>query len=81
MTVQTISMSDARANFAESLDAATNGDVILVKRRGKPDAALVDADILEDYLASTNPRIIKKVHAARKEKEFISFEDAFKTII
>jgi prevent-host-death family protein len=80
MTTQTISMSDARANFAETLDAATKGDVILVTRRGKPDAALVDAEILEDYLASTNPRIIKKVQTARKEVELISFEDAFKTI-
>jgi hypothetical protein len=39
--------------------------------------AVVDAELLEDYLASTNPRIIKKVQKARSEKENISFDDAF----
>lgn len=80
MTVQTISMSDARSNFAESLDAASKGNVILVQRRGKPDTALVDAEILEDFLAATNPRLIRKVQKARKEKEAVSFETAFKSI-
>lgn len=80
MTVQTISMSNARANFAESLDAAVNGDIIVVQRRGKPDAALVDAELLEDFLAANNPRIISKVQQARGEKDLITFEDAFKEI-
>lgn len=80
MTTQSISMSNARANFAETLESATNGEVVLIKRRGKPDAAIVDAEILEDYLAATNPRIIKKVQAARQENEVVSFEDAFTAI-
>ena len=77
MSVQTTSMSDARAHFAEALEAATNGEVVLVQRRGKPDAAIVDAELLEDYLAATNPRIVEKVQAARQEKEAVSFDDAF----
>lgn len=81
MTVQTITMANARANFADSLDAASNGEVIVIKRRGKPDAAIVDADLLEDYLASTNPRIIRKINAARKQTESVSFDDAFAGIL
>jgi prevent-host-death family protein len=77
MSVQTTSMSNARAHFAEALEAATNGEVVLVQRRGKPDAAIVDAELLEDYLAATNPRIVEKVQAARQEKEAVSFDDAF----
>lgn len=81
MTIQTTSMSEARAHFAETLETATNGEVVLVQRRGKPDAAIIDAELLEDYLAATNPRIIKKVQAARKEKEVITFDEAFAGIL
>lgn len=81
MSIQTTSMSKARAHFAETLETATNGEVILVKRRGKPDAAIVDAELLEDYLAAINPRIINKVQLARKEKEVVSFEEAFAGIL
>lgn len=81
MTVQTTSMSKARAHFAETLETATNGEVVLVQRRGKPDAAIVDAEILEDYLAASNLRIIKKVQSARKEKEVVTFEEAFASIL
>ena len=80
MNIQSTSMSDARANFAEALEAATSGGVVVIQRRGKPDAALVDAELLEDYLASINPRIIKKVQKARVEKEVVSFNDAFSDI-
>lgn len=77
MTVQTTSMSAARSHLAEALDAATSGEVVLVQRPGKPDAAIVDAELLEDYLAATNPRIIKKVQAARAEKDALSFDEVF----
>jgi len=81
MSIQTTSMSKARAHFAEALESATNGGVVLVQRRGKPDAAIVDADLLEDFLAATNPRIIKKIQAARKELENVSFDEAFADIL
>lgn len=80
MSVQTTTMSEARANFAEALKSASNGEVIVIKRRGHPDTALIDAELLEDYLASINPRIIQKVQKARKEREVMSFDDAFKDI-
>jgi prevent-host-death family protein len=81
MTIQTTSMASARANFAESLDAASNGEVILIQRRGKPDTAIIDADLLEDFLSSINPRIINKIKLAREESDYISFEDAFSGIL
>ena len=77
MSIQTTSMSEARAHFAEALEAATNGEVVVIQRRGKPDAALIDAELLEDYLAATNPRIIKKVQKARQETATTTFDEAF----
>jgi prevent-host-death family protein len=81
MTVQSTTMSDARAHFAEALDTANSGEVVLIRRSGKPDAAIVDAEILEDFLAASNSRLIKKVQAARKEKETISFDDTFSDVL
>lgn len=77
MTIQKTSMAKTRAHFAEALDAVAEGDVVIIERRGKPDAALVDAELIEDFLAATNPRIIKKIQQARKEKTTIAFEDVF----
>jgi prevent-host-death family protein len=81
MTIQTTSMSNARANFAESLDAASKGEVIVIQRRGKPDTAIVDADLLEDFLSSTNPRIIAKINSARSETGSISYDQAFSNLL
>jgi prevent-host-death family protein len=81
MTIQTTSMTNARANFAESLDAASKGEVILIQRRGKPDTAIVDADLLEDFLSSTSPRIIAKIQSARSESGLISYEEAFSGLL
>lgn len=77
MNIQKTSMSQARAHFAEALASATSGGVVLVQRRGMPDAAIVDAELLEDFMAATNPRIIKKVAAARARKELYSAEEVF----
>ena len=81
MIIQKTSMAKTRANFAESLDAASNGEVILIQRRGKPDTAIIDADLLEDFLSSTNPRIINKISSARSESDSVSFDEAFSGIL
>jgi prevent-host-death family protein len=81
MTIQTTSMASARANFAESLDAASKGEVILIQRRGKPDTAIVDADLLEDFLSSTNQRIINKISSVRAESGSVSFDEAFSRLL
>jgi prevent-host-death family protein len=80
MTIQTTTMASARANFAESLDAASNGEVVLIQRRGKPDTAIVDAELLEDFLSSTNPRIISKIKSSRSEKS-ISYSEAISDLL
>ena len=80
MTIQTTTMASARANFAESLDAASNGEVVLIQRRGKPDTAIVDAELLEDFLSTTNPRIISKIKSSRSEKS-IPYSEAISGLL
>lgn len=84
MGVLETNMTNLRSNLADALDQVAGGDIVLVKRRGKPDAALIDSDLLEDYIAATNPRIIKKVAKARAEVaagQTVSFEEVFRDII
>ncbi len=81
MSVMETNMSNLRSNLADALDQVAGGDIVLVKRRGKPDAALIDSDLLEDYIAAINPRITKKVAQARAEKESIPFEEVFADIL
>ena len=81
MTVKTTNMRNARANFSATLEAAVNGDVVIIQRRGKKDAAVVDADLLEDWLAVQSPAYIKSIAEARAEKEEVSFEEVFKDVL
>jgi PHD/YefM family antitoxin component YafN of YafNO toxin-antitoxin module len=67
MTVLETNVTSLRSNLADALDQVAVGDIVFVKRRGKPDVALVGSDLLEDYIAATNLRIVKKVSAARAE--------------
>jgi len=77
MTYTTTTMSEARANFAELLDNAAE-QITVIKRRGKKDVAIFDIDLIEDYLASQNPRIIKKIADSRKSNKLIELDDLFK---
>lgn len=84
MSVLETNMTNLRSNLADALDQVANGDIVLVRRRGKSDAALIDSDLLEDYIAATNPRIIKKVAKARAEVvagQTVSFEEVFRDIM
>ncbi len=81
MSVLETNMSKLRSNLAVALDQVADGDVVLVKRRGKSTAALIDSDLLEDYLAANNPRIIKKVAKARFEKDAVSFAEVFADVL
>ncbi|MEK7096151.1 MAG: hypothetical protein AAB896_02600 [Patescibacteria group bacterium] len=84
MSVLETNMTNLRSNLAGALDQVADGDIVLVKRRGKPDTALIDSDLLEDYIAATNPRIIKKVAKARAEVaagQTVSFEEVFRDIM
>lgn len=81
MSITQTNMTNLRSNLADALDQVADGGIVLVKRRGKPDAALIDSDLLEDYIAATNPRIIKKVAKARSEKVTIPFEEVFADVL
>lgn len=80
MSISETNITNLRSNLADALDQVADGNIVLVKRRGKPNAALVDSDLLEDFVAATNPRIIKKTVRARSEVvsgKTVSFEDVF----
>lgn len=84
MSITETNMTDLRSNLADALDQVAGGNIVLVKRRGKPNAALVDSDLLEDFVAATNPRIIKKTAKARSEVnegKTVSFEDIFQDVM
>lgn len=81
MSVKETNMKNARSNLAATLDAASSGDVIIIKRRGKSDTAVVDADLLEDWLAIQSAEYIKSIATARSEKEEIPFDEVFKDIL
>ncbi len=84
MGVVETNMTNLRSNLADALDQVASGDIVLVKRRGKPDTALIDSDLLEDFVAATNPRIIKKTVQARAEVaagKTVSLEDVFQDIM
>ncbi len=84
MSVMETNMANLRANLADALDHAAGGDIVVVKRRGKPDAALINSSMLEDFIAAGNPRIVKKVAKARAEVKggkTVPFEDIYHDIM
>ena len=84
MSIMETNMTKLRSNLADALDQVADGDIVLVKRRGKPDAALIDSDLLEDFIAATNPRIMKKTARARAEiatGKTIPFDEVFQDIV
>jgi len=84
VSIMETNMTKLRSNLADALDQVADGDIVLVKRRGKPDAALIDSDLLEDFIAATNPRIMKKTARARAEiatGKTIPFDEVFQDIV
>ncbi|MDO8472092.1 MAG: type II toxin-antitoxin system prevent-host-death family antitoxin [bacterium] len=81
MSIKTTNMRNARANFSATLEAVSSGDIVIIQRRGKKDAAVVDADLLEDWLAVQNPEYIKSIITARAETEEVPFVEVFKDIL
>lgn len=84
MGVTETNMANLRSHLADALEQAAGGDIVLVKRRGKRDTALIDSELLEDFLAATNPRILKKVAQARKDVatgRIVAFDDVLQDIL
>jgi prevent-host-death family protein len=80
MGTTTIPASDLRANLAETLDAVSLDNIIVVTRRGKKERAIIDLDQLEDLLAASDPAYLAKIKEARESKEYLSHEDVFRDL-
>lgn len=77
MGTNTISTTDLRDNMADALDTVSGDSVLVVTRRGKPEKAIVDLDMLEDLLAAQNPDYLTVIKKARESKELFSHNDVF----
>ena len=77
MGTKTLTVSELRGNLADSLDAITGDEVLIVTRRGKKERAIVDLDSLEDLLAVANPEYLKTIREARQSKDYFSHEEVF----
>ena len=78
MSTKTIDASDMRKNLSEALDAVRdNKNIILVKRRGKVESALIDIDTLEDLLAVQNPEYVKSIAEARADTKSFTPDEVF----
>lgn len=77
MSTKTVSVSDLRNNLADSLDAVTKEDILIVTRRGKKERAIIDLDKLEDLLAATDPKYLAQIKRARTSTEYLSHDEVF----
>lgn len=77
MSTSTVSASSLRSNLADALDAIHNDDVLIVTRRGKKERAIIDLDRLEDLLAASDPKYLKKIREARTSREYLSHDEVF----
>ncbi len=77
MTTKTINATDLRNNMSDALDIVKSGEMLIVKRRGKDEVAMIDIDLFEDYLASQDPAYLKSIAEARASKERFTPEEVF----
>ncbi len=78
MSTKTIDASMMRKNLSEALDTVRDSkSIILVKRRGNVESALIDIDTLEDLLAVQDPEYVKSIAEARASKEWYTPEEVF----
>lgn len=80
MNKKTIDVTDLRNNLSDALSAVDCGQTLLVRRRGKLQAALIDLDTYEDLLEASQPesaKIIKKARAEYERGETLTFDEVF----
>ena len=70
-----------RQNISDALDSVEDErNVLLIKRRNKTGAALINIDLLEDLLAAQNKDYLASIKKAREQAargELFSHEDVF----
>lgn len=65
---KTVDMTTLRNHFADVVsEVAVRKDYILVTRKSRPMAALVNLDLLEDLLALSNKEYLESIRQARKD--------------
>ncbi len=67
--------SEARKNFSEVLDQVRKGERAILKKHGKPVAAIVSVDDLRLLRAIEKRRDLAAARAAMKEEGRISWDD------
>ncbi len=78
MSTRTIDASVLRKNLSEALDTVRDTkSILLVKRRGNMESALIDIDMLEDLLAVQDPEYVKSIAEARASKKWYTPEEVF----
>lgn len=80
MSTKTIDATDLRNNLSDALRAVTDGQTLLVKKRGMLQVAMIDLDSYEDLLAAGNPknlRAIKEARAQYAEGTVLGFDEVF----
>jgi len=80
MSTKTIAAAKFRNNFASTLNAVNDNDILIITRRGKKERVLVDLDKFEDLLAASNPEYLKSIAEARKQAkagEVFTMDEAF----
>ena len=68
--VNRIAMSKARVNLGDVVKRAhLNGEYFILEKDGIPIAGIMDADELEDYLESRDPKVKKQLAGSRRDAE------------
>jgi len=79
--IKTVDTSTLRNNMADVVREVTlKKDYVLVTRKSRPMAALVNLDFLEDLLALSSPQYVDSIRKARrdwKSGKVFSHEDVF----
>src|SRR5437868_5362560 len=68
--VNRIPITEARVNLGAVVKRAhLNGEYFILEKDGIPIAGIMDADELEDYLETRDPKVKKQIAASRKDAE------------
>jgi len=84
MSIKVIDATVLRANLGDALDEVKNGNILEIRRRGKGEAALVDLEMLEDWLAVQDPEYVASIKQARqeiKQGKTVPFEDVYREVM
>lgn len=83
MAINSIDATDLRNNLGEAMKLVSSGQRLIIKKRGRPQAALIDLDELEDLLEASDPDFVKSIKESRaqyKKGEVFSFDEVFGNI-